>query len=82
MPRTFGHVRGTRLFDFHRRRQAGMSADRRFSYEQWAVDRIRVPQKCTKGNITCIPLREEKLCKACFASDKEAHEANADKDKD
>jgi len=54
-----------------------MSADKRFSYEQWAVGRLRFGDKCTKGGGACIPLREDEICRKCFEAAKEAHEQNA-----
>ena len=56
-----------------------MSADNRFDYEQWVVNRMRTPQKCKVGGCSCIPLRDDAICLKCFKDDKEAHEKNVNK---
>ena len=43
-----------------------------FSYERWAVGRLSLGTRCTlETSMSCIPLREDPICRGCFEGARE-----------
>ncbi len=39
------------------------------SYERWAVGRLSMGERCrVEASMSCIPLREDPICRSCFES--------------
>ena len=39
------------------------------SYERWAVGRLSMGERCrVEVSMSCIPLREDPICRSCFES--------------
>jgi hypothetical protein len=44
----------------------------RISYEHWAIERLRKKETCkVERSTTCVPLRDDPICRACFEGEKE-----------
>lgn len=51
----------------------------RISYEHWAIERLRKKEACrVERSMTCVPLRDDPICRACFDGDQEVRSRNAD----
>jgi hypothetical protein len=41
------------------------------SYERWAMERLKCRKKCrVERAMSCVPLRDDPICRACFESDR------------
>jgi hypothetical protein len=51
----------------------------RISYEHWAIERLRKKETCkVERSMTCVPLRDDPICRACFEGEQEARSEDAD----
>ena len=47
------------------------------SYELWSVEQLKVKRRCrVERGISCIPLRSDPICRACYEADVEPEDAN------
>lgn len=54
---------------------ATKAGDMRMSYEFWAVERLRKKETCkVERTMSCIPLRDDPICGACYEGEKAATE--------
>jgi hypothetical protein len=52
---------------------------KRMSYEHWAIERLRNKDMCRmERSMTCVPLRDDPICLACFEGEEEARRKDAD----
>ena len=52
----------------------------RISYEHWAIERLRKKKMCkVERSMTCIPLSDDPICRACFEGEISATENTEEK---
>lgn len=51
------------------------------TYETWAMRQLRERPQCrVEGSMSCIPLRNDPICRACYESDIEREPDDQPKD--